>query len=137
MNHQKGGFVRTQQTPPRSAPALYKEPHTNIQVQSTSGNLRRCVVHPLDNPQIQYSVCYADDLVLLAPSPSAPRIMLCCCVGFATNRSLRFNPSKTPLIRFSNSHPPLALLTFTSVVSFSPFPFLDTVSHFSHLLQRH
>ena len=49
------------------------------------------------------SVCYADDLVLLAPSPSALRIMLRCCEDFATNHSLRFNPSKTQLIRFSRS----------------------------------
>ena len=49
------------------------------------------------------SVCYADDLVLLALSPSARRIMLRCCKDFATNHSLRFNPSKTQLIRFSFS----------------------------------
>ena len=33
------------------------------------------------------SVCYADDLVLLAPSPSALMIMLHCCEDFATRVS--------------------------------------------------
>ena len=49
------------------------------------------------------SVCYADDLVLLGPSPSALRNMLRCREDFTTNRSLRINPSKTQLIRFSHS----------------------------------
>jgi len=75
------------------------------------------------------SVYYADDLVLLAPSLSALRIMLHCCEDFAINCSLRFNPSKTQLIRFSHSpSSTIALLTFTSVISFSPFL---TLSHTS------
>ena len=49
------------------------------------------------------AVCYADDLALLAPSPSAfLRIMICCCKDFAGCRGLRFNPSKTQLICLSN-----------------------------------
>ena len=44
------------------------------------------------------ALCYADDLVLLAPSPSALRIMLCCCEKFAVSRGLRFNAAKTQLI---------------------------------------
>ena len=47
------------------------------------------------------ALCYADDLVLLAPCPSALRIMLNCCENFATIRRLKFNPSKTQLICFS------------------------------------
>ncbi len=49
------------------------------------------------------ALCYADDLVLLAPSPSALRMMLRCCEDFALKRGLRFNASKTQLIRFSSS----------------------------------
>ena len=37
------------------------------------------------------ALCYADDLVLLAPSPSALRIMLRCCENFAVIRGLHFN----------------------------------------------
>ena len=40
-------------------------------------------------------VCYADDLALLAPSPSALRIMLHICEDFATLHGLRFNANKT------------------------------------------
>ena len=47
--------------------------------------------------------CYVDDLVLLAPSPSALGIMLQCCESFALERGLCFNVSKTQLIRFSFS----------------------------------
>ena len=35
------------------------------------------------------ALCYADDLVLLAPCPSALRIMLNCCENFATIRGLK------------------------------------------------
>ena len=44
--------------------------------------------------------CYADDLILLAPSLSALRIMLCTCEAFAVSPGLKFNSSKTQLIRF-------------------------------------
>ena len=46
---------------------------------------------------------YADDLVLLAPSPSALKIMLQCCESFALEHGFCFNASKTQLIRFSFS----------------------------------
>ncbi len=47
------------------------------------------------------AMCYADDLALLAPSPAALGILLRCCEDFAMERGLRFNPSKTQLIRLS------------------------------------
>lgn len=56
---------------------------------------------------------YAEDIVLLAPSPSALRIMLRCCEDFAFRRGLRLNPSKTQLIHC----PPPVQLTSTFVVS--------------------
>jgi len=73
------------------------------------------------------SVCYADDLVLLAPSPSALRIMLYCCEDFATDRSLRFNPSKIQLIRFS--HSPSSSCSAHIYFCGQLLPFLDPVSH--------
>ena len=78
------------------------------------------------------ALCYADDLVLLAPSPSALRIMLCCCEKFAVSRGLRFNAAKTQLIRFSYSPSSncLAHIMFCN----HHLPFVDTVTHLGHLL---
>ena len=42
-------------------------------------------------------VYYADDLTLLAPSPSALRLMLQKCEQFADAHGLKFNASKTQL----------------------------------------
>ena len=56
------------------------------------------------------AICYADDLTLLAPSPSAAlHLMLNTCSSFATSHNLIFNADKTQLIRFSRT--PEALST--------------------------
>ena len=55
------------------------------------------------NQHFAGAVCYADDIALLAPSPSALRIMLSTCSSFADEHCLVFNVSKTQLIRFSRS----------------------------------
>ena len=75
---------------------------------------------------------YADDVVLLAPSPAALRMMLRCCEKFACNRGLRFNPSKTQLIRFSRS--PSSTCTDYFVFCGQQLSFLDTVTHLGHLI---
>ena len=41
------------------------------------------------------AVCYADDVALLAPSPSALRLTLLHCETFAASCGLSFNASKT------------------------------------------
>ena len=46
------------------------------------------------------AVCYADDIVLLAPSASALQHMLHICESFASSHGLLFNASKTQLICF-------------------------------------
>ena len=46
--------------------------------------------------------CYADDLVLLAPSPVALRIMLHCCESFATSHLLVFNTAHSLVTSFIN-----------------------------------
>lgn len=38
---------------------------------------------------------YADDVVLLAPSPAALRMILWCCEQFANKHSLQFKPTNT------------------------------------------
>ena len=75
---------------------------------------------------------YADDVVLLAPSPAALRMMLRCCEKFACTRGLRFNPSKTQLIRFSRS--PSSTCTACFIFCGQQLSFLDTVTHLGHLL---
>ena len=46
------------------------------------------------------ALCYADDIVLLAPSPSALHILLSECECFSRDSELNFNASKTQLICF-------------------------------------
>ena len=75
---------------------------------------------------------YADDVILLAPSPAALRIMLHCCEDFAFERGLQFNPSKTQLIRFSWSSSSSCTARFNFCGQ--QLSFLDTVTHLGHLL---
>ena len=49
------------------------------------------------------ALCYADGIVLLAPCPSALRIMLRVCGSYASSHGLMFNPNKTQLIEFLTS----------------------------------
>ena len=80
------------------------------------------------------ALCYVDDLALLAPSPSALRIMLNCCENFATIHGLKFNPSKTQLIRFSPF--PSSCCSACFYFCGQQLPFLDAVSHLGHLLHH-
>ena len=50
------------------------------------------------------ALAYADDLTLLAPSPSALRTLLRICERFGFANYLKFNPDKTQCIRFSRLH---------------------------------
>ena len=47
------------------------------------------------------ALVYADDITLLAPTPSALRKLLAVCKSTGTNLMLKFNPDKTQCIRFS------------------------------------
>ena len=49
------------------------------------------------------AVCYADDVALLAPSPSALIIMLNTCIEFSDLHCLSFDAEKTQLIKFYKS----------------------------------
>ena len=76
--------------------------------------------------------CYADDVALLAPSPSALRLMLLHCEQFAITRGLLFNASKTQLIRFGPQQSSIcsATIKFCGV----RLPFANVVSHLGHYL---
>ena len=78
------------------------------------------------------ALCYADDLALLAPSPSALRSMLRCCEDFANKRGLRFKAFKTQLIRFSSFSSSSCSSSF--YLCGQQLPFLDTVTHLGHLV---
>ena len=74
---------------------------------------------------------YADNVVLLTPSPAALRMMLRCCEEFTNKRSLRFNPTKTLLVRFSRTPSSSCMACFT--LCGHQLSFLDTVMHIGHL----
>ena len=75
---------------------------------------------------------YADDVVLLAPSASALRMMLSCCEQFASSHGLVFNPMKTQLIQFLR----YAHLKCDPGISFcgQRLPLLKSVVHLGHIL---
>ena len=75
---------------------------------------------------------YADDVVLLAPTPAALRMMLRCCEEFASKHSLRFNPTKTQLILFSWSPSSSCMAYFT--LCGQQLSFVDTITHLGHLI---
>ena len=78
------------------------------------------------------ALCYADDIVLLAPCASALRHMLNICDSFATSRGLVFNANKTQLICFRRCH----TLSNIPTISFNDItlPFLKEVTHLGHIL---
>ena len=75
------------------------------------------------------ALCYADDIVLLAPCASAMRHMLNICDSYATSHGLIFNANKTQLICFRRCHA-LRNIPFNNI----PLSFLDEVSHLGHSL---
>ena len=78
------------------------------------------------------ALCYADDIVLLAPCASALRHMLNICDSFATSHGLVFNANKTQLICFRRCH----TLSNIPTISFNDItlPFLKEVTHLGHIL---
>ena len=78
------------------------------------------------------AVCYADDIVLLAPCPSALRILLNICSTYASTHGLRFNAKKTQLICFHlcQSHPVIPTVVHNNVV----LQYSNEVTHLGHIL---
>ena len=74
---------------------------------------------------------HADDIALLAPSPSALRAMLKTCSSFAEAHSLIFNASKTQLICFPKTcfHQSLSI-TFLG----HELQLCNSVTHLGHIL---
>ena len=78
------------------------------------------------------AVCYADDIVLLAPCPSALRILLDICSSYADTHGLQFNAEKTQLICFHLRHTRVYLpdINFNNVV----LHYSKEVTHLGHIL---
>ena len=78
------------------------------------------------------AVCYADDIVLLAPCPSALRILLDICSSYADTHGLQFNAEKTQLICFHLRHTRVYLpdINFNNVV----LHYSEEVTHLGHIL---
>ena len=81
------------------------------------------------------AMCYADDIALLAPSPSALRQMLTTCSSFATSHSLLFNANKTQLIRFSR-HPMASSSTPVLFFNTLELKLTRSVTHLGHILTQ-
>ena len=77
-------------------------------------------------------VCYADDIVLLAPCPSALRTMLNICCKYASDHGLEFNTTKSQLICFRRS----SQQEFPVVIHMNDeqLQFSDKVTHLGHTL---
>ena len=81
------------------------------------------------------AVCYADDIALIAPSPSALRHMLKTCSLFTSKHSLTFNASKTQLIKFSRCPPlkdELASFSFCGHI----LKYCNSVTHLGQTLSQ-
>ena len=77
--------------------------------------------------------CYADDIVLLAPSPAALRHLLASCEQFSSEFHLVFNASKTQPIcfrRFTNRHIRISSFHFFD----EQLNFSDSVLHLGRIL---
>ena len=74
----------------------------------------------------------ADDIVLLAPCPSALRILLNICSSYTSTHGLRFNADKTQLICFHlrQSCPTIPVICFNNIV----LRYSDEVTHLGHIL---
>ena len=82
------------------------------------------------------AVCYADDIALLAPYPSAMRTMLSVCEEYAVTHGLKFNPNKTQLIILCvRSQSTLSIMNHDRIsLDGVDLKFSDTVMHLGHLL---
>ena len=81
---------------------------------------------------LELYICFADDIVLLAPCPSALRIMLKICDKYAHDHGLSFNAYKTQLICFRSrqTRPCTANIAFNNI----KLKFQDEITHLGHII---
>lgn len=79
------------------------------------------------------AIAYADDITLLAPTPSALRKLLVVCETSGSSLMLKFNPDKTQCIRFGRRSSELCdTFKFCGKV----IKCEKSVSHLGHVLQE-
>ena len=102
-------------------------PDLNLKLFAASGHITLLV--PLVTP-------YADDIVLLAPSASALRMMLNTCCQFAKDHNLLFNANKTQLVCFSSpSSSPIPSSAPIFLFEGQPLSLASKASHLGHILR--
>lgn len=86
------------------------------------------------------ALAYADDIVLLAPTASALRIMLAICDNYAKDYSISFNASKSKCLvvlpsncRFLNDF----VKKCTFYVGDNPIEYVDSFVHLGHIITNH
>ena len=78
------------------------------------------------------ALAYADNITLLAPTPSALRKLLAVCESIGINHMLKFNPDKTQCIKFSRKSSGGCSSVFMFCGKY--IECVKSVLHFSHVL---
>jgi len=78
-------------------------------------------------------VAYADDILLMAPSLAALRIMLKYCTNFADINNILFNPTKSHCIKFSLCT--TAISQFVVLLQGIQLSWTNSIVHLGHILQ--
>ena len=77
-------------------------------------------------------LAYADDIILLAPSLSALRVMLDFCSNYAVLHNITFNAMKSYCIRFSLHD--ISVEQFTALLQGARLTWLKKIKHLGHTL---
>ena len=76
-------------------------------------------------------LAYADDVILLAPTLAALRIMLMFCTSFADSHDILFNSNKSHCIKFCNS---LDIIQYDVKLQGGTLSWVNKVVHVGHVL---
>ena len=77
------------------------------------------------------SIAYADDVLLLAPSLCALRVMLDCCTMYANNNNVLFDAAKSHCIHFNQNGLPVT--QFAVSLQNVPLMWTDSIKHLGHV----
>ena len=77
------------------------------------------------------SIADADDVLLLAPSLCALRVMLDCCTMYANSNNVLFNAAKSHCIHFNQNALPVT--QFAVSLQNVPLMWTDSIKHLGHV----
>ena len=83
------------------------------------------------------ALAYADDIVIIAPSPSAMRILLQTCDSYAAEYDINFNPDNSKFLvipAHKRRHLYSAICNCSFYVGNKKMDNVDRFSHFSHII---